>query len=102
MTGPKIDIKTLPYQATLLVKKLQPYIFVIFLVFVGLIYGFILLRISSLRNIEPSQAAVSGQVKAARIPRIDPSVVKQINSLQDNSVSVKALFDEARNNPFQQ
>jgi hypothetical protein len=102
MTSPKLDIKTLPYQATVLVKKVQPYSLAVFLVFVGLIYGFVLFRINSLRGVEPSQDAVSSQVKAARIPHIDPTVVKQLDSLQDNSVSVKALFDEARNNPFGQ
>ena len=101
MNTPKIDIKSLPAEASSRAKKLQPYSLVIFLVFVGLIYGFILFRINSLRGVEPSTDAVTNQVKAAQVPRIDASVVKQLESLQDNSVSVKSLFDEARSNPFQ-
>ena len=72
-----------------------------FIVFVVLVYGIILLRIQSLNNKQPSTDQVSSQVKAARIPHIDQSVVQQLQSLQDNSVSVQALFDQARNNPFQ-
>jgi hypothetical protein len=72
-----------------------------FIVFVLLIYGIVLLRIQSLNNQQPKPDQVSGQVKAARIPHIDQAVVQQLQSLQDNSVNVQALFDQARNNPFQ-
>lgn len=82
-------------------QKARRYSLIIFLVFVGLVYGFVLFRIHSLSTAQPSADAVSSQVKAARIPHIDQTVVKQLQSLQDNSVSVKALFNQARNNPFQ-
>lgn len=81
--------------------KLRRFSFLAFLIFVGLIYGFLVLRINSLSNMEPTDTAVSSQVKAARVPKIDEEVVQQLKSLQDNSVSVQSLFDEARNNPFQ-
>ena len=82
--------------------RLRPYIFIIFLVFVVLLYGFVLLRVNSLSTAEPSSDAVSGQVKAARILHIDQSVVNQLQSLQNNSVSVQTLFNQARSNPFQE
>lgn len=78
------------------------YSFVIFLVFVAGLYGFVLFRIGNLNNAQPTQDAVNSQVQAAQIPHIQPSVVNQLNSLQDNSVSVQALFNQERNNPFQQ
>ncbi len=84
------------------VQRLRPYSFIIFLVFVTLLYGFVLLRIHSLSTVEPSSNDVSSQVKAARIPHIDQAVVNQLQSLQNNSVSVKALFNQARSNPFQE
>jgi len=83
------------------VRQVQRYNVIIFIVFVALLYGFVLLRFNSLRSVEPSAADVSGQVKSAHVPRIDPAVVQQLQSLQDNSVSVQALFDQARSNPFQ-
>lgn len=101
MNAPKVDIKSMPDQVSARARQLQPYSLAIFLVFVGLIYGFILFRINSLGAVEPSPDAVTSQVKAAQIPHIDEAVVKQLESLQDNSVSVKALFDQARSNPFQ-
>lgn len=81
--------------------KARRYSLVIFLVFISLVYGFVLFRIHSLATVQPSSDAVSSQVKAARIPHIDQSVVHQLQSLQDNSVSVQTLFNQARSNPFQ-
>jgi hypothetical protein len=82
-------------------RGLGHYSVIFFLIFVALIYGFVLLHINNLNTAQPSDQAVSSQVKAAHVPHIDQSVVKQIQSLQDNSVSVQSLFDQARNNPFQ-
>jgi hypothetical protein len=100
--------ETLPFKPadlleklSIILKKSRRYSLLIFLVFVGLIYGFVLFRIHSLSTAQPSETAVSSQVKAARIPRIDQSVVRQLQTLQDNSVSVQALVNQARSNPFQ-
>lgn len=82
-------------------RKLRRYSLIMFLVLVGCVYGFILWRANSLNSVQPSADAVSSQVKAARLPHIDQSVVNQLQSLQDNSVNVQALFDQERNNPFQ-
>jgi len=82
-------------------RGLGRYSVIFFLIFVALIYAFVLLHINDLSSAQPSDQAVSSQVQAAHVPHIDQSVVKRIQSLQDNSVSVQSLFDQARNNPFQ-
>jgi hypothetical protein len=101
-----IDDKSKPAEIFLKVKAFLPqlrrYSLLIFIVFVGAIYGYVVMRINTLSSAEPTQAEISSQVKAAKIPYIDQSIVKQIQSLQDNSVSVQSLFNEARNNPFQE
>ena len=96
-----VQIKELTGKALGILRKLQPYSLVIFLIFVGCMYGSLLLRTQTLNSKSPSQDAVNSQVKAARLPHIDQSVVQQLQSLRDNSVNVKALFDRGRNNPFQ-
>jgi hypothetical protein len=70
------------------------------LVMIG-IYAFVLLRINSLDNVQPTQNAVTAQNNPIRSARIDQSVVSQLQTLQDNSVSVQTLFSQARDNPFQ-
>lgn len=99
---PKPDMQAILDKAATTATVFRRYSFLIFLVFVAALYGFLLFRISSLDSQQPSTDAVSSQVKAAKIPHIDQKVVDQLQSLQDNSVSVKALFNQARNNPFQQ
>src|SRR4051812_14676305 len=98
---PKFSISDLQSKASDSGRKLRPYSFVIFIVFTVLVYGFVLMRINTLSNLQPTEDAVSSQAKAAPLLSIDPAVINQIQALQDNSVSVQTLFNDARNNPFQ-
>jgi len=77
------------------------YTIILFFLLLVAVYGFVLLKINSLSNAQPNNSAVSSQAQTVAIPHIDPNVVKQIQNLQDNSVSVQALFNQARTNPFQ-
>ena len=97
----KPDLKSLIAQASLGVEKARRFSFILFITFVALLYGFIVFRINSLSNAQPSPDSVSSQVKAAQGPHIDKAVVNQLESLQDNSVNVQTLFNDARSNPFQ-
>lgn len=72
----------------------------LFLLLVASVYVFVAWRISILQNAQPSANSVSAQVQS--MPHIDPTTISKIQSLQNNSVSVKALFDQARQNPFQE
>lgn len=72
-----------------------------FLVLVALVYGFVIMRIMSLRSQEPNQTDVSSATTVAQ-PHIDQATVNKIKQLQDNSVNVQALFNQARQNPFQE
>ncbi len=102
MNSKKLDLASLLVKTDPAVRKARRFSFVAFIVFVALLYGFVLLRINTLDNVQPSDDSVSGQVQAAGIPRIDTTVVKQLQSLNDNSVNVQTLFNQARSNPFQQ
>lgn len=101
MNSKKLDLKSLIAKAGLGVEKVRRFSFILFISFVAILYGFIIFRINSLSNAQPSSESVSSQVKAAQVPHIDKSVVKQIESLNDNSVNVQTLFNKARSNPFQ-
>jgi hypothetical protein len=87
-------------QLAAVAQKLRRYSIVLFIVFVACVYGLVIWRINTLLTAQPSPEAISSQVKANSIPRVDPSVVKQLKELRDNSVNVRALFDQGRNNPF--
>ncbi len=75
---------------------------IIFVLLVVTVYGYIIITISSLSNVQPTPDQVNKISSPIKSAKIDKNIVMQLQRLQDNSVSVKALFDEARNNPFQE
>ena len=77
------------------------YAAILFFVLVAIAYGFVVLRINMLASSQPSQSEIDAQTTSTPVPRIDPKVAEQLQQLQDNSVNVQSLFQEARNNPFQ-
>lgn len=101
MNAEKARLQQLLTKLLAWLQRARRYSVPLFVAFVLLIYAIMLLRVQSLNNAQPTEDQVNSQVKAARIPHIDQSVVQQIQSLQDNSVNVQALFNQARNNPFQ-
>ncbi len=82
--------------------KLKRYAGLLFFLLLAAVYGFVLFRINTLGNAEPSSSAVKSGSNTTKIPHIDDTVAKQLKTLQDNSVSVHSLFDNARSNPFQE
>lgn len=98
----KLDIKALAEKYLAKLEGARKYSVAIFVVFVAVMYGFLLYRINTLNSVQPTPDQVAAKVQAAKVPHIDEKVVQQLQSLQDNSVSVQTLFNEARNNPFQQ
>lgn len=73
-----------------------------FFLMLAVLYGFIVWRINVLSNAPPSSADLSSASQGASQPQIDQATVGKIQSLQDNSVNVQSLFDQARQNPFQE
>lgn len=82
------------------VRALGRYRVLIFIVLICAVYGYVLFSINTLSNQQPSTENVSTELSTIRTPKIDKSVVKQLQDLRDNSVSVQSLFEQARNNPF--
>lgn len=85
-----------------LLQTAKRYAPLLFCAFVALVYIFIVYRVQVLNSAEPNASDVANQSRTAQVPHIDPRVLDQLQSLQDNSVSVQALFDQARANPFQE
>lgn len=82
-------------------KQLMQLRILIFLIAVVIVYAYMGLRIHILSDARPNQKAVASQSAPAQ-PQIDEVTVSKIKQLQDNSVSVQALFNQARQSPFQE
>jgi len=66
-----------------------------------LAYVFVVWRISHLATAEPA-ADVQDATTAAGIPHVDQKAIKQIQALEQSNAAVHSLFENARNNPFQE
>ncbi len=93
---------SLKQNLTVTLRRIRRYILPIFLVFIIAIYGFLTWRVITFNQVQPDQAKVAAQLKTAGVPRIDPDALQKIQQLQDNSVDVQTLFDQARSSPFQE
>jgi nitrate reductase NapE component len=71
---------------------------VLFLLLVALVYGFVVWRIDALKNAPPTPSAVASKLQSTT--HIDQATINKVQQLQDNSVSVQTLFNQARQNPF--
>jgi hypothetical protein len=94
-----LNLKDLPQLFDKLGHKLLRGAALGFILIVGLLYGFLLLRIATLSNVQPDASSVSSEV-AKLSPHIDQKAADQLQGLEDNSVNVQTLFNQARNNPF--
>lgn len=72
----------------------------LFLLLVIIMYLFLVWKIDVLSNAQPTQKAVASHQTTPTLPEIDSSTVNKIQQLQSDSVSVQALFNQARQNPF--
>lgn len=83
--------------ATLAIRK---YLTMIFLVsFLGA-YAFLVMQISALTNAQPDPATVNDRLQVVKRLRIDQDSIDKILELEEQNIEVKALFEQARNNPF--
>lgn len=97
-----IELKDMSAKILLIVEKLKRYAALIFIVVLFGVYSFLVFRINTLNSQGPNDDDVTAKLQTVRRPKIDQSIVDKIQQLQDNSSEVKALFDKARNNPFQE
>lgn len=97
----KVDQQELSANLQAFGHKAGRYKVLIAVVLVLATYCFLVWRIESLKDVQPSPGAVTAQTNPLSASHIDKQVVSQLESLRDNSVNVRSLFDQARNNPFQ-
>ena len=81
-------------------RLLNTYRAFIFFIIVALLYSFIIWRINMLAVATPNVTDIQAAKNQNTVPHIDQSVVNKMQSLKDNSVNVQTLFENARNNPF--
>lgn len=95
-----LSVNDVQKQLQPLLMKLRKYAaFIFVLAFLGM-YIYMVQYIDNLIQDEPSQAAIDSKLRPVNRLKIDQKAVEQINELEAQSIEVKALFDQARQNPF--
>ncbi len=97
-----LDISTLKIKALEGASILKKYSVIIFIVVSMSALGFMIFRINALSNREPSDSMVNEKSNQNQNFNIDDSVVKKIEELKETNVDVKAIFEQTRDNPFQE
>lgn len=100
MKNKDINLQDIPAAFNGFVRGISAYKVFVFFLAAASLYGYIIWRINTFSNAPADSNEESSQTTAQ--PHIDPATVAKIQSLQDNSVSVQTLFDNARQNPFQE
>ncbi|HXH26853.1 MAG TPA: hypothetical protein VNG90_03075 [Candidatus Acidoferrum sp.] len=73
----------------------------VFLTVLAIVYAYLIWQINILSNVGPDPSVLSAQSSSSQ-PHIDQATISKIKQLQDNSVNVQTLFNQARQNPFQE
>jgi len=97
----KLDIQPI-------LKKLQPLInflkrdsVAIFLLVIAVIFGYLIWRIGTLANAEPSEEAIQEKLLTVVRPKIDADSIRTIQNLKAQNIDIQSYFTE-RENPFQE
>jgi len=97
-----IDLKDIPNKLLALLQWLKKYaIFIGILIALGIIM-FLLWQIIYLSNLQPSSTDVTNKLNELQTPKLDQDAVDKILQLEEQNIDIQTLFNEARQNPFQE
>ena len=95
-----LDLKTILPQLRKYWRTLSAHSVFAAVLVVLLAYVFVVWRIGQLAGAEPTPDQLNSSSSA--IPTIDKKAIGQIQSLEQTNNNVHTLFEDARNNPFQE
>lgn len=98
MKNGNIDLKGLTAALPTFGRKLLTYAGFGFFLLLAAVYAFMILRINVLSNAQPDPSDVSSAQIVS--PHVDTNVASHLESLKDNSVNVKTIYNDSRNDPF--
>lgn len=95
-----LDIKDITNKLQGFIAKLKRYAPLTFILCVLFLYGYLVLHINELTQVEADELTVLEELQSTTRPEIDQAAVDKILELQDQNVQIETLFQEARDNPF--
>ncbi|SRR5690554_4946691 len=96
----KLDKAYLLDKIALLAVFIKRFRFILVFVAFSVMYAYVLMQVNAISSRVPSEKQITDKTTAAPRTKIDPEMAKQITSLEEESIDIKTLFNEARKNPF--
>lgn len=96
----KLDTTTAFEQLSKLLHILRQRAAIICIVVFGIVYAYIMVTVSGLSQQTPSDSAVNEKLTKVAKPKVDEKVADTMLGLEERNVTIKAIFDDARRNPF--
>lgn len=95
-----LDQDAIAIKLNQLLKLIQQHAFFLGILGFGILYGYIIVQISSITNEEPEQSQVTAQLETVPRPKLNKEDARTIQGLESQNVNVQAIFNQARENPF--
>ena len=76
------------------------YRFVIFILIISLILGFMFIRISKMSTAKPTSEQIAEAKASIQVIKIDEDDIEAIKILEDRNINIEALFESGRYDPF--
>lgn len=89
-----------PNTITEIVDFIKKHALVISFALFACLAGYILILTNQLTHMQPDRTSVDAEISSVARPKIQKTVVDTILGLEDRNVDVKAIFEDARENPF--
>lgn len=102
MKNINFDLKSITKNLKGFTEKIQKYLVLVFIVTLISLYAFLVIQISQAAQKEPSQTDITEQLSSVKKLKIDQASIDKILQLKDQNIAVQTLFEEARENPFQE
>ena len=99
MKNKDLNLSAIKTKFSAYVPIVSKHISFIAIIFILLVYIFTVFKICQLSNAEPSLEDQSS-AEVTSVPRVDQKAINQVQQLENNSPQVHSLFNQARNNPF--
>ena len=97
--GLKLNPAALQAYVSKLAKRYSKHAAFAAILVVLFVYIFVVFKVNSLAKVEPATQTVN---TANLIPKVNQKSINRIQSLEQNNTEIHSLFEEARNNPFQE
>lgn len=73
----------------------------LFLLIFACLAGYLVVRIGHLSRLEPTQTQIDQKINETKRTTNDTESIKKLEELEGRNISIEALFDNGRTNPFE-